>query len=77
MNCSMILPIESKKKKYLPFGYILVAPDTLAENAVCPITFVISMFAALKGSQFYFHLLLLQLVLCRVAALKSLPVHHP
>ena len=24
-----------------------------------------------------FYLLLLQLVLCRVAALKSLPVHHP
>ena len=26
---------------------------------------------------FIFYLLLLQLVLCRVAALKSLPVHHP
>ena len=30
----------------------------------------------LKGSQF-FYLLLLQLVLCRVVALKNLPVHHP
>ena len=26
---------------------------------------------------FMFYLLLLQLVLCRVAAVKSLPVHHP
>ena len=26
---------------------------------------------------FNFYLLLLQLVLCRVAALKSLPIHHP
>ena len=34
------------------------------------------MFAALKGSQFYFFLLLLQLVLCRVAAQNRLPVHH-
>ena len=32
---------------------------------------------ASKGSNNYFYLLLLQLVLCRVAALKSLPVHHP
>ena len=32
---------------------------------------------ALKGSQFYFYLLLLQLVLCRVAAINGLPVHHP
>ena len=34
-------------------------------------------FTASKGSNNYFYLLLLQLVLCRVAALKSLPVHHP
>ena len=34
-------------------------------------------FTASKGSSNYFYLLLLQLVLCRVAALKSLPVHHP
>ena len=34
-------------------------------------------FTAAKGSNNYFYLLLLQLVLCRVAALKSLPVHHP
>ena len=40
-------------------------------------TFLINVFTALKGSQFKFYLLLLQLVLCRVAALKSLPVHHP
>ena len=32
---------------------------------------------ALKGSQFYVYLLLLQLVLYRVAALNNLPVHHP
>ena len=32
------------------------------------------MLTALKGSQFYFNLLLLQLVLCGP---KSLPVHHP
>ena len=31
----------------------------------------------LKDLSFNFYLLLLQLVLCRVAALKSLPVHHP
>ena len=31
------------------------------------------MLTALKGSQFYFYLLLLQLVLCRVAALKVYP----
>ena len=34
-------------------------------------------FNASKGSNNYFYSLLLQLVLCRVAALKSLPVHHP
>ena len=34
-------------------------------------------FTASKGSNNYFYFLLLQLVLCRVAALKSLPVHHP
>ena len=31
----------------------------------------------LKDLSFNFYLLLLQPVLCRVAALKSLPVHHP
>ena len=30
-----------------------------------------------KDQTFIFYLLLLQLVLCRVAAVKSLPVHHP
>ena len=30
-----------------------------------------------KDETIIFYLLLLQLVLCRVAALKSLPVHHP
>ena len=30
-----------------------------------------------KVQTFIFYLLLLQLVLCRVAAVKSLPVHHP
>ena len=39
--------------------------------------FLINMLTVLNGSHFYFYLLLLQLVLCRVAALKSLPVHHP
>ena len=38
-------------------------------------------YTALKRSiiivSFNFYLLLLQLVLCRVTALKSLPVHHP
>ena len=35
--------------------------------------FLIIMFTALKGSKFYFYLLLLQLVLCLVAALKVSP----
>ena len=30
-----------------------------------------------KDQTFIFYLLLLQLVLCRVAAVKSLPVHYP
>ena len=30
-----------------------------------------------KDLTIIFHLLLLQLVLCRVAAIKSVPVHHP
>ena len=30
-----------------------------------------------KAQTFIFYLLLLQLVLCRMAAVKSLPVHHP
>ena len=37
----------------------------------------LNVFTASKGMNLYFYLLLLQLVLCRVAALKSLPVHHP
>ena len=38
----------------------------------------LNVFTVSKGSNFYvFYLLLLQLALCRVAALKSLPVHHP
>ena len=49
----------------------------VAETMVWPTPFLINMLTALKGSLFYFYLLLLQLVLCRVAALKSLPVHHP
>ena len=49
-----------------------------AAIAVWPISFLINMLTVLKGSQFFFfcYLLLLQLVLCRMAALKSLPVHH-
>ena len=45
----------------------------VAETAVWPIPILINVFAAFKGSQFYFCLLLLQLVLCRVAALKLSP----
>ena len=45
------------------------APKTLFQNRTS--------LTALKGSHFNFCLLFLQLVLCRVAALKSLPVHHP
>ena len=38
----------------------------------------LNVFIASKGSNiFIFNLLSLQLVLCRVAALKSLHVHHP
>ena len=37
----------------------------------------ISKILLLKNISFNFYLLLLQLVLCRVATLKSLPVHHP
>ena len=37
------------------------------------IPFLINTCAALKGSQFYFYLHFLQLVLCRVAALKKSP----
>ena len=55
----------------------MFSEKSVAETAVWPIPFLINMFTALKGSQFYFYLLLLQLVLCHVAALKSLPVHHP
>ena len=36
--------------------------------------FVCSLFP--KAILFYFYFILLQLVLCRVAAVKSLPVHH-
>ena len=46
--------------------------DRMAQNP-----FLTNMLTALKGSQSYFYLLLLQLVLCRVATVKSLPVHHP
>ena len=38
---------------------------------------VVSLMSRSRFVQFYFHFLLLQLVLCRVAALKSLSVHHP
>ena len=47
----------------------------VAETAVWPIPFLINMLNALKVSRFYSYLLLLQLVLCRVAVLKSLPLH--
>ena len=51
-----------------------------AEIAVWPISFLINMLTVRKESQFvcffFCYLLLLQLVLCRMAALKSLPVHH-
>ena len=36
----------------------------------------LSVFIAFKETNVQFYLLLLQLVLCRVADLKSLPVHH-
>ena len=39
--------------------------------------FLMNIFTALKGTMFIFYLLSLQLVLCRVAALKSGPVHRP
>ena len=42
----------------------------VVETAVWPIPFLINMFTAPVGPQFYFYLLLLQLVLCCVAALK-------
>ena len=51
--------------------------DAVAEMLFKPKQELIKVLTALIGSQCYFHLLLLQLVLCGVAALKSLPVHHP
>ena len=36
-----------------------------------------NVFIALKVLSFYFYLPSLQLVLCRVAAVKRLPVHQP
>ena len=42
-----------------------------------PYNLPLNVFTASKGQTFIFYLLLLQLVLCRVAAVKSLPVHHP
>ena len=38
---------------------------------------VLEPLTALKGSQFYFYLRFLQLLLCCVAAVKSLRIHHP
>ena len=39
--------------------------------------FLLNVFTALKGTIFLFYLLSLQLVLCRVAALKNGPVNRP
>ena len=39
-------------------------------SSIVQVIFLIDMFTALKGYQFYFYLLLLQLILCRVVALK-------
>ena len=52
-------------------NYVVPAIDVMKQNSR------FECFTASKGSNNYFYLLLLQLVLCRVAALKSLPVHHP
>ena len=41
-----------------------------------PTLFLLNVFTALTGTHFIFYLLSLQLVLCRVAALKSGPVHR-
>ena len=41
------------------------------------IFFPLNIITAFKGTYFHFYMLLLLPVLCRVAALKSLPVHHP
>ena len=77
-----VLCINSKPTKHIHrrhyklISKFNVGLKTLGEAAIWPITFLIDMLTALKGSQFDFYLLLLQLVLCRVAALKSLPVHH-
>ena len=51
--------------------------DKLISKQIAQMGSRIECFTASKGSNNYFYLLLLQLVLCRVAALKSLPVHHP
>ena len=52
--------------------------DSISETAVWPFFILISTVTALKGTHsFNFYLLLLQLVLCRVEALKSHLIHHP
>ena len=60
-------------------GIMLYLPQKM-RSSVCPSArqrFVPGSFFSIYNLTIIFYLLLLQLVLCRVAALKSLPVHHP
>ena len=59
-------------RMYIPTSIVLVYDNN---DVSCPFSLICSLL--LKDLSFNFYLLLLQLVLCRVAALKSLPVHHP
>ena len=56
--------------------YRVTYEDSISNTAVLSIFFLFKSSLLLKELSFNFHLLLLQLVLCCVAALKSLPVHH-
>ena len=66
-----------KEQKARPYIKTDKEKTFIVETAVWPISFLFNMFTAFKRSQFKFNLLLLQLVLNCVAALKILPVHHP
>ena len=62
------------EKEINPRGY---SDPVLGLYTYDPSPFSLMCSLLLKDLSFNFYLLLLQLVLCRVAALKSLPVHHP
>ena len=63
---------EGKNKEHANFVYIVYLLAKLCN--IFDEAFFIDISIC---SQFYFYLLLLQLVLCRALTLKYLPVHHP